>query len=88
MPDSEPTATIDKALEAVVVEGYSKVAEDGNAVEDFGAPKSEKPSSGEREELSPVFEEIRTQGNERFSSARQFGGECHYQFLNLDKVKV
>ena len=58
VPDSsEPTAIVDEALEAVVVEGYSKVAEDnGNAVEDFGAPKAE------REELSPVFEEIRTQG--------------------------
>ena len=57
MPDSsEPTAIVDEALEAVVVEGYSKVAEGGNAVEDFGAPKAE------REELSPVFEEIRAQG--------------------------
>ena len=60
MPDSEPTAIVDEALEAVVVEGYSKVAED------FGAPKPGKPSSGEREELSPVFEEIRTQGKRVF----------------------
>ena len=69
MPDSEPTAIVDDALEAVVVEGYSKVEVD-NGVEDFGAPESEK-----REELSPVFEEIRTQGNESFSSAGQIRGQ-------------
>ena len=73
MPDSEPTAIVDEALEAVVVEGYSKVEVD-NGVEDFGAPKSEKPPS-ERDELSPVFEEIRTQGNESLSSAGEIGGQ-------------
>ena len=30
-------------------------------VEDFGSPQSEDPSRG-REDFSPVFEEIRTQG--------------------------
>ena len=74
MPDSEPTAIVDEALEAVVVEGYSKVEVD-NGVEDFGAPEPENPSSGGREELLPVFEEIRTQGNESFSSAGQIGGQ-------------
>ena len=60
-----------------MVEGYSKVEReggddaeengdgDGNAgegVEDFGSPKSEKPSL-DGEEFSPVFEEITAQAN-------------------------
>ena len=72
VPDSE--STVDDGLEAVVVQGYSKVERDGGnnvedvdgdnakgSVEDFGSPQSEDQSR-ERVDFSPVFEEIRTQG--------------------------
>ena len=77
-PYPDPESVVDEGLEAVVVEGYSKVEREGGNVvddeddddaggdvEDFGSPQPGNPSSKE-EQLSPVFEEIKAQENDFF----------------------